>query len=139
MSFEVLPGLRNIVHHWVVKKNSTLLPERLTDKDIDDLAKASIETLRQRALGDVSSEWGSLQVLTSGWIVQRERGQIPFALTTDDFRSFVKLALEGFLTPVGIPEESQDVSEDAPKFLDKADSINIDAFRFAREHLARCL
>ncbi|AFW01068.1 hypothetical protein BAR24_01715 [Gluconobacter oxydans] len=139
MSFEMLPGLHDIVHRWVVKKDTSLMPQRLSEEDINALAKASIETLKQRALGDLTLEWGSLQELTSSWIVQRERGQIPFSLTTEEFRSFIKLALEGFLTPVRIPLESQDISETILETRPEAEALDVDAFRFAREHLARCL
>ena len=65
MSFEILPGLRDIVQSWVVKKEVSLPPRRLTDEDIEVLAKASIETLKQRAVGELASEWGSLQNLTA--------------------------------------------------------------------------
>jgi len=64
MSFEMLPGLRDIVHRWVVKKDPAQMPLRLTDEDIEALAKASIETLQQRAVGGQASEWGNLQKLT---------------------------------------------------------------------------
>lgn len=139
MSFEMLPGLHDIVHRWVVKKDTSLMPQRLNEEDVEALAKATIETLKQRAVGEPVSEWGALQALTAKWIVQRERGQMPFALTTSDFENFVRLALEGFLMPVEVPVEQQDASQIVPEELQKTAAPDADAFRFAREHLARCL
>lgn len=139
MSFEMLPGLRDIVHRWVVKKDPTQMPLRLTDEDIEALAKASIETLRQRAVGGQASEWGNLQKLTGSWIVQRERGQMPFALTTEELQGFVRLALEGLVTPVRVPSERQDIPESPTEVIRNIETLDMDAFRFAREHLARCL
>ncbi|GAD10192.1 hypothetical protein GFGA_1d0655 [Gluconobacter frateurii NBRC 103465] len=139
MSFEILPGLRDIVQSWVVKKEVFLPPRRLTDEDIEVLAKASIETLKQRAVGELASEWGSLQTLTASWIVQRQRGQIPFPLRSEEYRVFVELALKGLLTPVRVIEAPQNPVEVSDGMSQDAVLLDEDAFRFAREHLARCL
>lgn len=139
MSFEILPGLRDIVQSWVVKKEVSLPPRRLTDEDIEVLAKASIETLKQRAVGELASEWGSLQNLTASWIVQRQKGQIPFPLKTEEYRMFVELALRGLLTPVRVIEAPQNPGEVSDEMSQEAVVLEEDAFRFAREHLARCL
>jgi len=139
MSFEILPGLRDIVQSWVVKKEVSLSPRRLTEEDIDVLAKASIETLKQRAVGEQASEWGNLQTLTTSWIVQRQRGHIPFSLTSEEYRMFVELALKGLLTPVRVIEASQNPVEVSDGMSQDTVILDEDAFRFAREHLARCL
>jgi len=136
MSGEMLPGLAVLVEGWVIKKDATLAPQRMTSDDIQDLAKATVETLKERALGDVENGWGSLQTLTGGWVVQRERGKVPTPLGKEDFRKFVMLALEGMAQQSsGASVLSDDVDE--VSIEDEAPSL--DAFRFAREHLQRCL
>ncbi|WP_215750062.1 MULTISPECIES: hypothetical protein [unclassified Gluconobacter] len=136
MSGEMLPGLAVLVEGWVIKKDATLAPQRMTSDDIEDLAKATVETLKERALGDVENGWGSLQALTSGWVVQRERGKVPTSLGKEDFRKFVMLALEG------MAQQSSGASvlgDDVDEVSIEDEAPSLDAFRFAREHLQRCL
>jgi len=71
--------------------------------------------------------------------VQREREQMPFALTTEELQGFVRLALEGLVTPVRVPAERQDIPESPSEVIRNIETLDMDAFRFAREHLARCL
>lgn len=139
MSSEMLPGLRSLVHFWIVKKDPAQMPERLTDKDIEAIAKVSLDTLNQREAGQPESEWESLQKLTSGWIVQRERGQIPFPLTAEDFGKFLHLAEEGSQS-LGHGSNSENIVPNEEAEVAEASQLpEIDPFRFAREHLARCL
>lgn len=136
MSGEMLPGLAVLVEGWVIKKDATLAPQRMTSDDIQDLAKATVETLKERALGDVENGWGSLQTLTGGWVVQRERGKVPTPLSKEDFRKFVMLALEGMAQQ---SSGSSVLSDDVDDVSLEDEAPSPDAFRFAREHLRRCL
>ncbi|WP_202405250.1 hypothetical protein [Saccharibacter sp. 17.LH.SD] len=156
MSVEVLPALRSLVESWVVKKTPSTPPRKLSADDLDQLARASIETLAQRALGTIDGEWGSLEELTQGWVVQRYRGATPGPLVEDDFRHCVRFVLEGLSRerptdksqPSGegvsaadealstfVPE-TDDVLPDGRKV---ADVLREDPFYFAREHLALSL
>lgn len=138
MSGEMLPGLAVLVEGWVIKKDATLAPQRMTSDEIQDLAKATVETLKERALGDVENGWGSLQTLTGGWIVQRERGKVPAPLGKEDFRKFLMLALEGMARPLK-SIASNHATVDSEVVEEETLSPEADAFRFAREHLQRCL
>lgn len=161
MSVEVLPALRALVHGWVVKKSTATPPQRLAADDLDRLARASIETLTQRALGTEDGEWGSLEEVTRGWVVQRSRGDTPGPMVADDYRQFVRFVLEGLSReqPVGTStttdidgdglEKSsggEDLSSYAPETDELlpdgrrvADVLREDPFYFAREHLALSL
>ncbi|QHI95023.1 hypothetical protein GT348_00685 [Aristophania vespae] len=150
MSLEILPALRLLVEHWVVKKAPSVPPGKLTPEDLDQLSKASIETLSQRALGTEANEWGSLETLTRGWVVQRQRGEMPTPLVEDDFRRFVRFVLEGFakqeLTTGTEPTSMTELESFIPKkdivLPDGRKVIDVlkdDPFYFAREHLAQSL
>ena len=52
---------------------------------------------------------------------------------------FVELALRGLLMPVRVIEAPQNLAEASDGMSQDAVLLDEDAFRFAREHLARCL
>lgn len=161
MSVEILPALRALVDGWVVKTSTSTPPQRLTSQELDMLARASIETLTQRALGTADGEWGSLEEVTRGWVVQRQRGDTPGPLGEEEYRKFVKFVLDGLsrARPTSSPQgeggdqeaeqaqaagdeladytpETDDVLPDGRRV---ADVLRDDPFYFAREHLALSL
>jgi len=155
MPAELLPGLGHLLQGWVVKKTSSLAPQRLTCDEVEQLAAASIETLAQKALGEVHQEWGSLADLTQGWIVQRVQGTAPSVLGAEDYRQLVRYALECFTqrdsgtelpsqetgTSVQdlIANENIDENEVLPDGRNVRAVLMEDPFYFAREHLALSL
>ncbi|MDF7673412.1 hypothetical protein PT277_00680 [Acetobacteraceae bacterium ESL0709] len=150
MPAEILPALRLMVEHWVVKKAPSVPPEKLTSEDLNHLARAAIETLSQRALGIASSAWGPLETVTRGWIVQRQKGEAPAPMGEDDFRRLVRFVLEGFsnqpVTTEDGPKSAADLAafgakseETLPDGRRVADLLAKDPFFFAREHLAQSL
>lgn len=161
---EILPALRSIVDGWVIKKSPSMPPQKITSDDLDALAQASIETLTQRAFGTADGEWGRLEELTRGWIVQRQRGGTPGPMEADDFRQFIRFVFEGMTRERsgGVndtqghtrsdtqaaeqPLEEQDLSvylpesdEVLPDGRRITDVLREDPFYFAREHLAMSL
>lgn len=160
MSVEILPALRALVDGWVVKKSTSTPPQRLTSEELDMLARASIETLTQRALGIADGEWGSLEEVTRGWVVQRQRGDTPGPLGEEEYRQFVKFVLEGLsrARPTSSQgeegdqgaEQAQAADDDLADYTPEtddvlpdgrrvADVLREDPFYFAREHLALSL
>lgn len=159
MSVEILPALRTLVDGWVVKKTTSAPPQRLAADDLDLLARASIETLTQRALGTEDGEWGSLEEVTRGWVVQRRRGDTPGPMVADDYRQFVRFVLEGLARerPAASSDdaatadfEQQSAGEDLSVYAPESDDVlpdgrrvtdvlREDPFYFAREHLALSL
>ncbi|WP_245642002.1 hypothetical protein [Neokomagataea thailandica] len=120
-----------------MKKAPDRAPQRVTDADVEDIARASIEALHQRVVGD---GWGRLEILTQGWLVQRQKGQKPSALGEEDFRAFTLIVLHGLSAPRGItPVAAHGVEGDEPAEVTAQDGEAEDMFRFAREHLARAL
>ena len=138
MSQELLPGLKELLQGWVLKKGPARAPQRITDVDADEIARASIDALHQRVIGE---GWGNLETLTQGWLVQRQKGEQPSSLGEEDFRSFTLLVLRGLSASRGKTEEDSVVFEGqgAVDTLDQGGTPEHDTFRFAREHLARAL
>lgn len=150
MSVEILPALRVMVEHWVVKKAPSVPPEKLSPEDLNQLSMAAIETLSQRALGLETSAWGPLETVTQGWLVQRKKGEAPTPMGVDDFRRLVRFVLEGFSKQSVMTEEGAKSLADLADFGSKseevlpdgrrvADVLKEDPFFFAREHLAQSL
>lgn len=164
MSVEILPALHALAEGWVVKKDPSIPPQRLVPEDFDQLARASVETMIQRALGYEGSEWGSLERLTRGWVVQRERGEAPAPLNDHDYRKLVRFVLEGLAqdripgkdsksgknpdatsnevpltTPEALLAYVPETDERLPDGRLIADVLKEDPFYFAREHLAQSL
>ncbi|MBR0558708.1 hypothetical protein [Neokomagataea anthophila] len=137
MSQELLPGFKEMLQGWVLKKGPARAPQRITDADADEIARASIEALHQRVIGE---GWGSLETLTQGWLVQRQKGQKPSPVGEEDFRAFTLLVLRGLSAPQGKAEEGAVVQAEE-EGVEGAESEEVpeDTFRFAREHLARAL
>lgn len=143
------PGLGEIVQNWVVKTVADLPPHKLDQAELAALARASVETMAARALGENERPWAALETLTSGWLVQRERGTRPGALTTEEYQRFVRFVLEGLAQSVQ-PETRaelaemcaplvQDTSDTLPDGRNVADVLREDPLYFAREHLRASL
>lgn len=140
MSQELLPGFMDLLQEWVLKKGPARAPQRMTEADVDDVARASIEALHERVIGD---GWGRLEELTQGWLVQRKKGEKPSPLGEDDFRWFVLFVLKGLSTSQSASDNAEAASLDGDEPSDEGVESEVvrddDPFRFAREHLARAL
>ncbi|WP_141492711.1 hypothetical protein [Neokomagataea tanensis] len=143
MSEELFPGFTDLLQGWVLKKGPARAPQRVAESDVEDLAKASIDTLRQRVTGEAGADWGSLQALTDGWLVQRQKGEKPSPLGEEDFRFLVTFVLEGLSAPrqkaIQLSPLEEVEQESAVTSGDESQIAQEDPFKFAREHLARAL
>lgn len=147
MPVEILPALRAMTEGWVVKKSPSVPPQALLSEDLNEITSAALATLKERALGLEDAEWGSLERLTSGWIVQRKKGGAPSSFTIDDYRTILRFILEGLTRNPDVAEVQAenlelylpDTDEKLPDGRFIRDVLREDPFYFAREHLALSL
>lgn len=147
MSVEILPVLRAMTEGWIVKKHSLDSPHPLSSEDLNEIAGAALDCLRERALGLADMEWGSLEKLTTAWVVQRKKGGPPSSFTQEDYRKLIGFILEGLVRNPNISEVQPenlaiyvpDTDEELEDGRLVADVLKEDPFYFAREHLARSL